>query len=136
MQAKKSTRTVVDTHTTLADFAIWDASMVSNKVPLPIGLDAAANGSKFMEQVRVVKFLTKWYCIRCFVSGCCYWCKLHHYWSQKVCCFCWFLEYSTVLANSGFKNKHIGRNLTLHPVTTVLVISGEKYKLTISTTLS
>ena len=53
------------------------------------------------------------------MSGCCYWCKLHHYWSQKYVVSAGSLNTPTVLANSGFKNKHIGRNLTLHPVTTV-----------------
>lgn len=82
--------------------------------------DAAANGSKFMEQVRVVKILNKngiAYGVLCqdvatgvnfTITG-----------PKKYVVSAGSLNTPTVLANSGFKNKHIGRNLTLHPVTTV-----------------
>ncbi|RCK63235.1 Long-chain-alcohol oxidase FAO2 [Candida viswanathii] len=82
--------------------------------------DAAAHGSKFMQQVRVVQILHNKgvaYGILCedvetgvkfTISG-----------PKKFVVSAGSLNTPTVLTNSGFKNKHIGKNLTLHPVSTV-----------------
>ena len=81
---------------------------------------AAATGSKFMDQVRVLQVLhnkgvaTGVLC-QDEVTGK----KFKITGPKKFVVAGGSLNTPVVLQNSGFKNKHIGKNLPLHPVTTV-----------------
>lgn len=81
---------------------------------------AAANGSKFMDQVRVLQILHKngvatGLLCQDEVTGR----KFKITGPKRFVVSGGSLNTPVVLQNSGFKNKHIGKNLTLHPVTTV-----------------
>ncbi|KAI3405931.2 hypothetical protein KGF56_001150 [Candida oxycetoniae] len=82
--------------------------------------NAAANDSKFMEQVRVLRILhdkgvAQGVLCQDEVSGI----KFTITGPKKYVVAGGSLNTPVVLQNSGFRNKHIGKNLTLHPVTTV-----------------
>ncbi|RCK64291.1 Long-chain-alcohol oxidase FAO2 [Candida viswanathii] len=82
--------------------------------------DAAAHGSQFMQQVRVLQILNKKgiaYGILCedVVTGA----KFTITGPKKFVVAAGALNTPSVLVNSGFKNKNIGKNLTLHPVSVV-----------------
>nr|CAB75353.1 long chain fatty alcohol oxidase [Candida tropicalis] len=89
--------------------------------------DAAANGSKFMQQVRVLQIINK----KGIASGIL--CedvatgvKFTITGPKKYVVAAGALNTPIVLNNSGFKNKHIGKNLTLHPVSTVFGDFGKE----------
>ncbi|EDK45110.1 hypothetical protein LELG_03289 [Lodderomyces elongisporus NRRL YB-4239] len=88
--------------------------------------DAAARGSKFMQQVRVLQIIHKNGVATGLLcqdeeTGT----KFKITGPKKFVVSAGSLNTPVVLQNSGFKNKHIGKNLTLHPVTTVFGDFGQ-----------
>ncbi|CAI5755873.1 unnamed protein product [Candida verbasci] len=82
--------------------------------------DAAANGSQFMDQVRVLEIIHKKgkaIAVLCQDEETKIKFKITGF--KKLVVSGGSLNTPVILKNSGFKNKHIGKNLTLHPVTTI-----------------